>query len=460
MNIKTKRIYGWSKSDFSDCNYLEISNEEKANEIFNYAKKNNKKISFRGGGRSYGDNTLNKDNIVLKFLSDKKILSFDEVNGKILVSGSCTLIDLLKLIIPKGWMLYVSPASQYISISGAISNNVHGKNCSSKGYFGDYVEELEILTPDKGLLKCSETDNSELFYAAISGLGSFGLILKAKIKLRKIKSVKFNTDIIYVKNIDDAVDKSENFVKDYEFNIGSLNFTRFNNEITDGKIYSSNFSETKDLRVNNSEANLLIYIINLALMINKFPIADKFIEYLFSKITSRKFNDKKKIIQDYYSMNFLGDKNLPLYNNLFRRGFVEYQVIFDKKNYLDAIHEIEKLLNLFGHSSYMSSFKAYKPASDKYIFGLNKNGFCLTLDIPYSSEKDFEIFYRKINEITIKHNGQVYLGKTPCVNNEEFKEMYKNYNKFEKIKKEYDSNFLIISEMTNRIFSKIYNYKY
>ena len=159
-------------------------------------------------------------------------------------------------------------------------------------------------------------------------------------------------------------------------------------------------------------------------------------------------------------MNFLGDKNLPLYNNFFRNGFIEYQVIFDKKNYLQAIHEIEGLLNLMEFSSYMSSFKSYKPSNEKYIFGLSKDGFCLTLDIPYNEKKDFEIFYRKINEITIKYNGQVYLGKTPCINNEEFKKMYKNYNKFEKIKKEYDSNFLIVSEMTNRIFSDVYNYKY
>ena len=59
INFKNKTIYGWSKSDFSKCEYLETSNIEIINEIFDFAKKNNKKISFRSGGRSYGDNTLN-----------------------------------------------------------------------------------------------------------------------------------------------------------------------------------------------------------------------------------------------------------------------------------------------------------------------------------------------------------------------------------------------------------------
>jgi hypothetical protein len=67
------------------------------------------------------------------------------------------------------------------------------------------------------------------------------------------------------------------------------------------------------------------------------------------------------------------------------------------------------------------------------MLGLNKDGFCLTLDIPVSKNNNFELFTRKLNEITIKYNGQVYLGKTPCINNEEFREMYKNYDKFENL---------------------------
>ncbi len=461
INFKNKTIYGWSKSDFSKCEYLETSNIEIINEIFDFAKKNNKKISFRSGGRSYGDNTLNKNNIVLKYVSKENILSFDKENGEIVVSGSCSLLNLFKYIISKGWSLNVTPASQFITIAGAISNNVHGKNCPSKGYFGDYVEEIELLTPDKGLLKCSRFKNDELFYSVISGLGIFGIILKAKIRLRKIKTVIINTDTTYVKNLDDAIEKSENLITNYEYNIGSLNFTRYNENLNDGKIYSSNFSNNENLKIDNASANLLIYLINSGLLINKLPFVDRLIEYTFSKLISRKVSEKKRsILENYFSMNFLGDKYLPFYNYFFRNGFIEYQVLFDTNNYLKAIKQIEKIIKSNGYSSYLSSFKSYKSADQKYIFGLRKNGFCITLDIPYEKGKKFETTIRKINEIAIKYNGQVYLGKTPCLNNQEFKQMYTNYKKFEEIKKKYDSNFLIISEMTSRIFNDVYKYKY
>ena len=42
MIFKNKKIYGWSKSDHSECLYIETNNEEKIKEIFDFAKKNNK----------------------------------------------------------------------------------------------------------------------------------------------------------------------------------------------------------------------------------------------------------------------------------------------------------------------------------------------------------------------------------------------------------------------------------
>ena len=93
------------------------------------------------------------------------------------------------------------------------------ENCPSKGYFGDYVEEIEIYTPDKGLINCSKNKNQDLFYAVISGLGSFGIILKAKITLRKINTVIINTKVTYVKSLDEAIDKSKNLGKEYEYNM-------------------------------------------------------------------------------------------------------------------------------------------------------------------------------------------------------------------------------------------------
>ena len=62
---KKEKIYGWARYDYSLSYYNEVENLEKINEIFDYAIKKNISVSLRSGGRSYGDNTLNNNNIIL-----------------------------------------------------------------------------------------------------------------------------------------------------------------------------------------------------------------------------------------------------------------------------------------------------------------------------------------------------------------------------------------------------------
>ena len=91
--------------------------------------------------------------------------------------------------------------------------------------------------------------------------------------------------------------------KEYEYNIGSLNFTRFNKNFNDGKIYSSNFSDKIDLKINNAKANLFIYLINSGLLLNKLPLIDNVLEF-FLKITIKILLTKKFYEDDYFSMTF------------------------------------------------------------------------------------------------------------------------------------------------------------
>lgn len=450
--IKKKKIYGWSRKDFSLSEYFEPNTIDKLEECFFYAKKTGAKISLRGAGRSYGDNTLNDKNIVLNYTQSKKIINFNSDTGVIEVTGCCRILDLLLFTIPKGWILNVSPASQYVSISGAVSNNVHGKNCYQKGYFGDYVEEITFYSHNKGTIKCSTTENKDYFYSILGGLGLLGVIISIKIQLRKITTISIITKNFAIKDMDHCINQMLILRGRNEFNIGSLNFTRFKSKNL-GKIYSSDFDqENRCLEIKNLNPKFIIYIINNLLKINRLSFFANNIEYLLSKLVTKK-PTKFKTKQDYFRMNFLGDYNLPLYNKIFKNGFVEYQMIFNEKHFLKAIEEIKVLLKKFNYCSYLSSFKAYKKADPNIIFSINITGFCITLDIPYEKSKNFNIFIRRLNDLTLKYSGIVYLGKNSYLNNEEFKSMYPKYKKFLSVKNILDPSDIIQSDMSKRFFA-------
>jgi FAD/FMN-containing dehydrogenase len=451
--IENKKILGWSKSDFSISSYALADSVEKLQEIFSLARKQSKSVSLRGAGRSYGDNTLNNNNIVLKFIQKKKIIKFNEVTGQIEVTGCCKIIDLLHYSVPKGWLPYVSPASQFVTIAGAISNNVHGKNCYQMGYFGDYVEEIVFYSTSKGIVKCSPIENEKFFNNIIGGLGLLGVVISVKIKLRKIRSIKMETTSYIVTNLENAAAQMTMLRNQKEFNIGSLNFTRFKSKYL-GKIYSSSFcSEGRELEVKNFSPNSIIKLINIILLINKLPRFNKYIEFIFAMLTTLK-SFKKQIFQNYFQMNFLGDIYLPLYNHFFKRGFIEYQVIFSQNNFLQAVEKIKIQMKKNNYSSFMSSFKSYKACSQNYSLGIKQDGFCITLDIPFENNEKFYNFIRIINKITIEYNGVVYLGKNPCLNSFEFKSMYPKYNEFLKVKNILDPENILCSDMSKRIFFK------
>src|SRR6185436_14980820 len=88
--------------------------------------------------------------------------------------------------VPRGWFLPTTPGTKFVSVGGAIANDIHGKNHHVAGTFGRHVSRFELLRSNGDRLICSPSENRELFQATIGGLGLTGLILWAEIRLRKV----------------------------------------------------------------------------------------------------------------------------------------------------------------------------------------------------------------------------------------------------------------------------------
>ncbi len=81
-------------------------------------------VIARGMGRCYGDAALS--NHIISSLDYNKFISFDDKNGIIDCQAGVTLNDVLKVIVPKGWFLPVTPGTRFITVGGAVASDVHG----------------------------------------------------------------------------------------------------------------------------------------------------------------------------------------------------------------------------------------------------------------------------------------------------------------------------------------------
>ena len=89
-----------------------------------------------GSGLSYGDSCLAASDHVLHMRLLDRFISADWNSGVLAAEAGVTLEEILAVTIPRGWFLSVTPGTKYITLGGAIANDVHGKNHHRRGTFG------------------------------------------------------------------------------------------------------------------------------------------------------------------------------------------------------------------------------------------------------------------------------------------------------------------------------------
>src|SRR5438034_9473875 len=137
-------------------------------------------------GRSYGDSCLNEGGVPLDVSDLRRFFSFDEAGCLLCCEAGVSLAEVLELVVPRGWFIPVTPGTKFVSVGGAIANDVHGKNHHRAGTFGCHVTQFELLRSTGERLICSPQENGDLFKATIAGLGLTGVVLWAELQLKRI----------------------------------------------------------------------------------------------------------------------------------------------------------------------------------------------------------------------------------------------------------------------------------
>ena len=145
-----------------------------------------RKLLGVGLGRSYGDSGLNEGGAVIDMTALDRVIAFDPQTGIIRAEAGLSLSDLLRIVVPHGWFLPTTPGTRFVTLAGAVANDVHGKNHHAAATFGAAVRRLCLQTSTAGALEISPAGNSDLFRATVAGLGLTGLIAWVEVQLVRI----------------------------------------------------------------------------------------------------------------------------------------------------------------------------------------------------------------------------------------------------------------------------------
>jgi FAD/FMN-containing dehydrogenase len=131
-------------------------------------------VCLRAGGNSYGDAALLDGGLTLDSSALDRILAWDAATGVVTVEPGVTVAQLWRRILPDGWRPTVVPGRSAVTMAGAASANIHGKNNWRIGCFGDSLISFELALPTGERLTCSRASHADLFAAAIGGMGLLG----------------------------------------------------------------------------------------------------------------------------------------------------------------------------------------------------------------------------------------------------------------------------------------------
>ncbi|MEL6372936.1 MAG: FAD-binding oxidoreductase [Pseudomonadota bacterium] len=139
-----------------------------------------------GNGRSYGDTCLNPGGTLYRGRAAARLLAFDTATGLITAEAGMTLATLLAITVPQGWFPPVVPGTTFVTLGGAVANDIHGKNHVTHGTFGCHVRALTLARSDGTTRTCSTQAHAELFAATIAGMGLTGAIMDVTLQLMRV----------------------------------------------------------------------------------------------------------------------------------------------------------------------------------------------------------------------------------------------------------------------------------
>lgn len=435
FNIDMNHLSGWGRFPKILTKELMPQSESELIEILRYS---NSYIP-RGNGRSYGDSAINK-NLTITMTRMNKFLEWHEESGELVAESGVLISDIIDTFLPRGWFPYVTPGTKFVTLGGTIACDVHGKNHHKEGSFGNYVNWIEIINKNNEVIRCSPSENSDLFNWTIGGMGLTGIIVRCSIQLKKVESGWIKQHTVVNNNLNETL---QSF---YEHQNTTYSVAWIDC-LASGKSFGRSIlmlgEHAKEDEISNKR---FIYPKRRRQKIS-FPydapdfLLNNFSVSLFNKIYFNLYKNNYSNYVDwdsyFYPLDSIGNWN-RMYGS---GGFFQFQCVLPKKSSKNGYTKILSTIQNKSSGSFLGVLKDFGPGNGYLSFP--KEGFTLSLDFK-ASKNNIEVS-KELIDIVNDFGGSFYLAKDAIMNASQFKTTF-NRDEFLKYK-----NNSISSEQSTRI---------
>jgi FAD/FMN-containing dehydrogenase len=375
-----------------------------------------------GNGRSYGDVCLNGGGALLRTRGLDRFIDFDPATGTLDCEAGVLLSEVIDLVLPSGWFPPVSPGTAFVTLGGAIANDVHGKNHHRSGCFSSHVLEFELHRSDGTTILCSPRENREWFAATVGGLGLTGLVSRVKLQLKRVAGPWLRGDSRRFANLGEFFALSKESDRDYEYTVAWIDCSASGPALGRGVFMRGNHApgDAREPR----RAALRVPLTPPISLINGLSLG------LFNQLYFHRSGASQNDAQWHYRPFLYPLDRILDWNRIYGpRGFFQYQCVVPAAAAEASMHEILDRISRSGVGSFLAVLKNFGPSPSLGMLSFARPGTTLALDFPNRGRSTLELL-ESLDEVTRGSGGAVYPAKDARMSPASFQQYFPAWRRF------------------------------
>ncbi len=382
-----------------------------------------------GNGRSYGDSCHNDRGTLIESRRHGRIIAFDPGTGMMTCEAGVTLREVLERAIEHRFFLPVTPGTAFVTVGGALANDVHGKNHHARGTFGNHVTGFTLLRSNGDRLTCSPGENAELYTATIGGMGLTGLILTVDLRLMKVPSPHVQQHAIRFDNLDQYFALVDRVDDEHEYSVAWIDQLAVGARAGRGVLLAGDHADGScELPDIPKGLKLSVPFAPPFNLLNRTTLK-AFNEYYFRKEKPGETVTTVPWTSYFYPLDAIGAWN-RLYGP---RGLYQHQSVYPAERAPAITAQLMETARKAGHASFLTVLKRFGDIGSRGVLSFPRPGFTLTLDFANQGERTVKLL-DALDSIVVEAGGAVNPYKDARMSPQVFEMSFPSWRRLEALR--------------------------
>lgn len=419
---------GFGRTRRSHCEVTSVRSRELGRAVTTAGARG---VLASGAGCSYGDAGLNTGGQLLELAAGPHEVVLSD--GRLTAPASATFEDLLRVCVPRGWLVPVLPGTRHLTLGGAIAADVHGKNHVHDGSLASWLDQV-VLVDGTGAERVL-LPGTDAFRATVGGMGLTGVVVSATVRLVPLPGDQVDVTTERCRDLDSVLCRLDRTASEHPWSVAWVDGLAGGRGIISSARLAGTASRSYRAAARLTAPASPVSVVN--------PVTARGFNELWWRVAGREGTAQVDLTRYFHPLD-----GVRAWNRLYGpRGFLQYQfVVPDPAVELvgRALHQLRKA----GCTPFLGVLKRFGPGNDGHL-SFPRAGWSLAVDLPQSPGTAGVL--DRLDRSVAEAGGAVYLAKDDRLSPDLVEAMYPRLPEWRAVQRELDPQGRFRSDLDRRL---------